>query len=94
MTVTEICKTHKISSSTINRRAQRLGYKKTRKKGNYKIYDFSQKDVDILIGYTSRNVVVERIKEVFVELIKTEVEVIRIETVYNVYPSKINYLEV
>lgn len=94
MTVTEICKNYKISESTINRRAQRLGYKKTRKKGNYKIYDFTQKDVDILIGYTSRNVVVERIKEVFIDVIKTEVEVIRVETTYHIYESKINYLEI
>jgi arginine repressor len=90
MTVTQLCKKFKIHPATITSRAKRLGLKKTRKKNDYYIYDFTKEEIKKLTNYRRRTVIVEKIKEVFIH----NVEVIRIETVYYIYPSKINYLEV
>lgn len=90
MTVTQLCKKFKIHPSTITSRAKRLGLKKILLKNDYYIYNFTKEEVKKLTSYRRRTVIVEKTKELYIH----NVDVIRIETTFHIYPSKINYLEI
>jgi hypothetical protein len=74
----EVCTMLKITKSILYNRSLRKNIFPYKKNGNNKNNYYSKQQIDLL---NSRNKIV------------TITEVIRMETIYYIYPSKLNYLE-
>lgn len=83
MKIKELSEKYNINKWTVSDRARRIGIKPI-VKGNDLIYDFTPKQVQLIVGFKKHQTVVEIEKEV--EVIK----IMKVETIYHIYESKLN----
>ena len=81
ITARELSLTTGIPPPLINSRARRMGFEK-KLRGKKEIYYFTEEQARMIINYQK-----------FQRIVEIE-KIIKIHSVYHIYPSKINYLEI